>query len=236
MYTFSGVFHPNGLELVADDNVWDMRTLRLLRTVPELHRSIVKFSPQNVIYAVECETRRLAPGDTNYNFDFGFMSDVFKTLDGDDYSRINTVNVRGSIMDLSVNKYGSQIALIHKMDSVQLYNVGARKNRGDGTDSDTGATRRCKECLHYISGDGDNEDVNIGTDLTKGIDEPNQNGNNAEAENSVRGKYIIAAAPSNFTRRCRECNLFYANDYEEDESDDADIGNGWSKGVDFSNK
>ncbi|KAJ6601642.1 Protein mahjong, partial [Pseudolycoriella hygida] len=59
--TFSGVFHPNGLEIVSDDKVWDMRTFGLLRTVPELHQSTVTFSSQNVIYGVECETKRLAP-------------------------------------------------------------------------------------------------------------------------------------------------------------------------------
>lgn len=48
----SGVFHPNGLEIVVGSAVWDMRTWRLLHTVQALDKLEVTFSENaEVIYA-----------------------------------------------------------------------------------------------------------------------------------------------------------------------------------------
>ncbi|KAJ6646012.1 Protein mahjong [Pseudolycoriella hygida] len=134
--TFSGVFYPNALEIVSDDKVWDMRTLRLLRTVPELEGSMVKFSPQNVIYAVGSETRYLL-GITPIRT-LLFMSQSFKTLDGNNYSTIKIKNAGGRICDLCVNRNGSEIALVEnrQTDSVlRIYSVGKRKEEDDEDDT-----------------------------------------------------------------------------------------------------
>lgn len=132
--TLSGVFHPNGLEVVSNTEVWDLRTFHLLRTVPALDQSIVKFSPQNVIYGMSSETE---PESSGSNYDSKFKT--FKTLDSYDYSSIATVDVKRNIYDLSVNKFGSQIALVENLgnvDSIQesvvrIYSVGRRKNMDD---------------------------------------------------------------------------------------------------------
>ena len=34
--TMSGVFNPNGLEIISNSEVWDLRTFHLLKTVPGL--------------------------------------------------------------------------------------------------------------------------------------------------------------------------------------------------------
>ncbi len=48
----SGVFHPNGLEVVVGSAVWDIRTWRLLHTVQALDKLEVRFSEDSeVIYA-----------------------------------------------------------------------------------------------------------------------------------------------------------------------------------------
>lgn len=48
----SGVFHPNGLEVVVGSAVWDMRTWKLLHTIQALDRLEVKFTENaDVIYA-----------------------------------------------------------------------------------------------------------------------------------------------------------------------------------------
>lgn len=36
--TLSGVFHPSGLEIVSNAEVWDLRTFHLMRTVPALEQ------------------------------------------------------------------------------------------------------------------------------------------------------------------------------------------------------
>lgn len=81
--TLSGVFHPNGLEVVSNTEVWDLRTFHLLRTVPALDQCQVTFSPQNVIYGIspEIEQRMEFDGGSSYE-------SSFKTLDSYDFSSI----------------------------------------------------------------------------------------------------------------------------------------------------
>lgn len=156
--TISGVFHPNGLEvsitdlesfnqksnnfnkfqIVSNTEVWDLRSFHLLRTVPTLDQCNVAFSPQNVIYGICPEI------DSRIDLDGYTYESSFKTLDSYDYTSIATVDVKRSIYDLSVNKYGSQIALVENQggyDSVQesvvrVYSVGRKKNMEDEAEED----------------------------------------------------------------------------------------------------
>lgn len=81
--TLSGVFHPNGLEVVSNTEVWDLRTFHLLRTVPALDQCRVTFSPQNVIYGITPEMESQLDLDGSKGFDSSF-----KTLDAYDFSSI----------------------------------------------------------------------------------------------------------------------------------------------------
>lgn len=125
----SGVFHPNGLEVISNTAVWDLRTFHLLRDVPELEQSIITFSSQNVIYGTSLLTHR--------SFDSKYKT--FKTLDSYDYSSIATVDVKKYICDLSVNRFGTKIALVEKIGNdnldqetvVRVYCVGISKEMDD---------------------------------------------------------------------------------------------------------
>lgn len=77
----SGVFHPNNLEVVANTEVWDLRTFHLLRTVPSLDQCRVIFSPQDVIYAFTSEPDNRS--DDGYPYECSY-----KLLDAFDYSSI----------------------------------------------------------------------------------------------------------------------------------------------------
>lgn len=131
--TLSGVFHPNGLEVVSNTEVWDLRTFHLLRTIPSLDQCQVKFSPQNVIYAFNIETET-NPEEERESFDSSF-----KTLDLYDYSSISTTDVKKSIYDLSINSNGCQIALCENQGCyesvsesvVRIYMVGRKRQAED---------------------------------------------------------------------------------------------------------
>lgn len=134
--TLSGVFHPNGLEVVSNTEVWDLRTFHLLRTVPALDQCQVLFSPAlAVIYSVSLEQET--------EEDTAFESS-FKTLDAYDYSSIATIDVKKNIYDLSCNKFDTQIAVVENQgmfdsvqeSSVRLYDVGRRRDDEDEGEED----------------------------------------------------------------------------------------------------
>lgn len=134
--TLSGVFHPSGLEIVSNTEVWDLRTFHLLRTVPALDQSEVIFSPPGyTIYSVTVE--REIEDDSQYE-------NSFKTLDAYDYSSIATIDVKKSIYDLACNTRDTQIALVENQgmfDSVQesivkIYDIGRSRTTDDEPEED----------------------------------------------------------------------------------------------------
>lgn len=77
--------------------------------------------------------------DTNVEYDSYAYDSNFKTLDSYDYSSIATVDVKRNIYDISVNKTGSQIAIVENQGTydsgqesvIRIYNVGRKKNSED---------------------------------------------------------------------------------------------------------
>ncbi|XP_038221450.1 protein mahjong [Zerene cesonia] len=134
--THSGVFHPNGLEVISNTEVWDLRTFHLLRTVPALDKSEVIFNPAcTALYAV-CSDQ---DSEDRSQFDTSF-----KTLDAYDYSSIATIDVKRNIYSLSVSRYGTQISLVENLGDfeqvqescVKIYDVGRKRDHDDDAEED----------------------------------------------------------------------------------------------------
>ncbi|CAH0756803.1 unnamed protein product [Diatraea saccharalis] len=134
--THSGVFHPNGLEVISNTEVWDLRTFHLLRTVPTLDKCEVVFNPScTALYAV-CSDQ---DSEERSQFDTSF-----KTLDPYDYSSIATIDVKRNIYSLAVSRWGTQISLVENMgdfDQVQescvkVYDVGRKRDHDDDAEED----------------------------------------------------------------------------------------------------
>ncbi|RLU23994.1 hypothetical protein DMN91_004202, partial [Ooceraea biroi] len=134
--TLNGVFHPNGIEVVSNTEVWDLRTFHLLKTVPTLDEMEVIFSPvNNIIYAVSLDQD--SENESHY-------VTSFKTLDALDYNNIATYDVKKGIYGLACNKFDTQIAIVENMgefSSIQescarLYDVGRRRDDEDEADED----------------------------------------------------------------------------------------------------
>lgn len=129
---FSGLFHPNGLEIVSNTEVWDLRTFHLLRTVPTLDQCEIVFSPDGgVIYTFLVETENDDSKDA--------FESSFRTLDAHDYSPIATIDVKKNIHYIACNKYDTQICIVENVgmfdnvqeSSVRVYDVGRRRADDD---------------------------------------------------------------------------------------------------------
>ncbi|XP_030375662.1 protein mahjong isoform X2 [Scaptodrosophila lebanonensis] len=136
----SGVFHPNCLEIIANTEVWDLRTFHLLQTVPVLDQRKVTFSPMNVIYGATLGSDQDQDTDTTA-YD---TRSSFNVLDAYDYSSIATIDVKRTINDLSVSGNGSLIAVVEdhsvydsKQETyVKIYAVGIKKSERSEEEDD----------------------------------------------------------------------------------------------------
>lgn len=101
----NGVFHPNGMEVVSNTEVWDLRTFHLLKTVPTLDEMEIIFSPvNNIIYAMSLDQET----------DEAHFATSFKTLDALDYSNIGKL--------ISVNAVSKQNAILVVINTHLFHN------------------------------------------------------------------------------------------------------------------
>ncbi|KAH8252480.1 hypothetical protein KR032_000207, partial [Drosophila birchii] len=135
----SGVFHPNCLEIIANTEVWDLRTFHLLQTVPVLDQRNCTFSPMHVIYGAGLGA------DRDHDSETTTYDTSFNVLDAYDYSSIATIDVKRNINDLSVSANGGLIAVVEDYSGydskqetyVKIYAVGVKKGeRSEEEDDD----------------------------------------------------------------------------------------------------
>uniref|UniRef100_A0A672V1G7 DDB1- and CUL4-associated factor 1 n=1 Tax=Strigops habroptila TaxID=2489341 RepID=A0A672V1G7_STRHB len=146
--TISGVFHPNGLEVIVNTEIWDLRTFHLLHTVPALDQCRVVFNyTGTVMYGAMLqaddeddllEERMRSP--------FGSS---FRTFNATDYKPIGK-SKRGAnslvwrFKDLLKNQ-GSMDAM--NMDTVcRLYEVGRQRLAEDEEDEEDDQVRNTGSC------------------------------------------------------------------------------------------
>jgi len=135
----SGVFHPSGLEIVINSEIWDIRTYHLLDTCTSLDQCRSIFNAKgDIIYGV-----KYVEPDEEFDFVFGAnmvgpYDSAFRTFDAYDYSVIATTDSKKTIFDLCPDQNDSVIAVIEGScaESVcRLYEIGRLKKREDD-DSD----------------------------------------------------------------------------------------------------
>ena len=111
--SLSGVFHPNGLEIISNTEVWDIRTFHLLRTVPQLDQSQVMFNTEgDVIFGVNLEQE--LEEETKYETSF-------KTFDAGDYSLIATIETKKSVLNVCPSWDDCQLAVIEQVEKYSHY-------------------------------------------------------------------------------------------------------------------
>uniref|UniRef100_A0A4W5Q9W2 DDB1- and CUL4-associated factor 1 n=1 Tax=Hucho hucho TaxID=62062 RepID=A0A4W5Q9W2_9TELE len=107
----SGVFHPNGLEVIVNTEIWDLRTFHLLHTVPALDQCRIVFNNNGtVIYGAMLQ----ADDDDDImemqtKTPFGSS---FRTFNATDYKPIATIDVKRNIFDLCTDTKDCYLAVI----------------------------------------------------------------------------------------------------------------------------
>jgi len=146
--TLSGVFHPNGLEIISNTEVWDIRTFHLLRTVPQLDQCEIVFNKTgDVIFGLSLEQE--LEDETKYETSF-------RTFDAGDYSMISTFETKKSVLSLALGFDDTHLAVIEQgqdiavESAVRLYEVG--RNRAEEDEDDDDEDNRTEE------NDSDDED------------------------------------------------------------------------------
>uniref|UniRef100_A0A3P9JK53 DDB1- and CUL4-associated factor 1 n=1 Tax=Oryzias latipes TaxID=8090 RepID=A0A3P9JK53_ORYLA len=128
----SGVFHPNGLEVIINTEIWDLRTFHLLHTVPALDQCRIVFNNSGtVIYGA-----MLQADDEDEMMEMQMKSPFgssFRTFNATDYKPIATIDVKRNIFDLCTDTKDCYLAVIENQDSVntdtvcRLYEVGRQR-------------------------------------------------------------------------------------------------------------
>ncbi|XP_006653918.1 DDB1- and CUL4-associated factor homolog 1 [Oryza brachyantha] len=158
-----GGFHPAGNEVIINSEVWDLRKLKLLRSVPSLDQTVIKFNGRgDVIYAIlrrnlddvtsSIHTRRVRHP----------LFPAFRTIDAVTYSDIATVQIDRGVLDLATEPNDSLLGVVAMDDpdemfsSARLFEVGRKRPTDDDSDPED-------------AGDTDDEDDDDNDDSEDGI-------------------------------------------------------------------
>lgn len=135
----SGIFHPNGNEIISNFHIWDLRNFRLLREVHAFDGCQLSFnSTGDVIFSTIIDDQMEEPPILKNEF-----KTSFRTFDSHDYSTIATIDLKRTISDLAVNPTDEYIALVESSGNLRysdymmesnvcrIYEIGRSKYRED---------------------------------------------------------------------------------------------------------
>ncbi|KAJ9473592.1 hypothetical protein DIPPA_22182 [Diplonema papillatum] len=128
-----GVFAPNQYEIIIDKEVWDIRTHRLVRTIPSLASTRMVVSPfGHVIYGAKYEVAALDADEEPHN-------SIMTVVDGTTYDHICTQDLTDTIEDFTTDSSGLVLGCCLTLNDnntsyAKLLQVGRSKRIGDSAD------------------------------------------------------------------------------------------------------
>lgn len=228
----SGVFHPNGLEVIINTEIWDLRTFHLLHTVPALDQCRLVFnSNATIMYGAVLQADDEDDAmDQQMKSPFGSS---FRTFDATDYKPIATVDVKRNIFDLCTDTKDCYLAVIENQDTVsldtvcRLYEVGRQKLAEEGDDDD-----QDDEDQDDDSSDSDDEDDDDDLDAELLLEEltnqdEGENEGGADSPTNDEDPEVLGSEDGDDSSD--------DNDSEDSDSEDSEHSDGTDEGTDSLN-
>ncbi|XP_038069223.1 DDB1- and CUL4-associated factor 1-like [Patiria miniata] len=155
----SGMFHPSGLEIIINSEIWDVRTFHLMHTVPALDQCNIVFNTAGtVIYGTVYQ-----PDNEDDLLDERLkkspFGSTFRTFDATDYKPIATIDVKRNIFDLATDPTDCYLAVLETQGSVESLNV-----ESDCRLYEVGRPRKADGEEEEDEGDDDDEEDEDGSD------------------------------------------------------------------------
>ncbi|KAL3124701.1 hypothetical protein niasHT_001538 [Heterodera trifolii] len=126
----SGIFHPRGTEVIINCEVWDLRTHRLLHTVPALNQCKISFNATgSILYGIVHQSAEEI--DDRFQQMFG---NYYRTFDSTDYQVITTVDTKKPLLDFCAGYTDNFVGLIEigrsddDTNFFKLYEIGRRRD------------------------------------------------------------------------------------------------------------
>ncbi|XP_071960709.1 DDB1- and CUL4-associated factor 1-like [Antedon mediterranea] len=196
----SGQFHPTGLEIVINSEIWDLRTFHLLHTVPALDQCYIVFNNKgDVIYGamLQHDSEEDTLGRPSMRSPFGSS---FRTFDSTNYKPIATIDVKKNIFDLSVDPTDTMLSVIEHQGSFDnldvgsfchLYEIGRSKLSEEDDDDTEQQDDDDEEDDDDDDDDDDDEDDDDDADSNNSIEEvassDNDDGDGEDMDNFLLG-------------------------------------------------
>ncbi|EMS45961.1 DDB1- and CUL4-associated factor-like protein 1 [Triticum urartu] len=166
-----GGFHPAGNEVILNSEVWDLRKFKLLRSVPSLDQTVIKFNGSgDVIYAILRRNLEDVTSSINTRRVRHPLFPAFRTIDAVTYADIATVQIDRGVLDLATEPNDSLLGVVAMDDpdemfsSARIFEVGRKRPTDDDSDPEDGGDTEDED------DDDDDSDVDVllGTDLGLG--------------------------------------------------------------------
>lgn len=179
--------------MIINSEVWDLRKLRLLRSVPSLDQTVITFNASgDVIYAklrrnIDDVTSALNTRRVKHP-----LYSAFRTVDAVNYSDIATIPVDRRVLDIATEPTDSFVGLVTMDDpdemysSARVYEIGRRRPTDDDSDPDDAETEEDEDddenldedSLMQTNGEGETD----GDDMSNDDDSVSELGDDEDEE------------------------------------------------------
>ncbi|CAJ0573766.1 unnamed protein product, partial [Mesorhabditis spiculigera] len=230
-YVASGDFHPHGNEVIINAQVWDLRTYKLLRSIPALDQCKLTFSSTgNIFYAIKREEDR---EDSSFRDTY---TSKFWSYDSILYEQIAEVDVRKPLLGFCLDHTDQRVAVVERTSrdeegyrslessAVKFYEIGKLRIPEEDGEEEVDPEAVGSEYSSSAEESSDFDDEDEEEDEDEDEDDANDDADGSESGSGEGGSLSSgweldenADAPMN-----SEAGSGTSDDSDEDEDDDVD--------------